>query len=57
MLLEQVAGVGLVAGEVQEKGIKRLGVLVVEPFDFGLAPHVALMTRLPGNLSSEIKAG
>jgi hypothetical protein len=40
-VLEQVARVGLVAGQVQEKGIKRLGVLVVEPFDFqsaGISP-------------------
>ena len=33
-VLEQVARVGFVAGEIQEKGIKRLGVLVVEPFEF-----------------------
>ena len=38
--LEQVARVGLVAGQIQEKGKKRLGVLVVEPFEFRSAPHV-----------------
>ena len=32
-VLEQVAGVGFVAGQVQEKSVKRLGVLVVEPFE------------------------
>jgi hypothetical protein len=30
-VLEQVARVGLVAGQIQEKDIKRLGVPVVEP--------------------------
>jgi hypothetical protein len=38
-LLEQVAGVGFMAGQIQEKGIKRLGVPVVEPFEFGPAPN------------------
>ena len=33
--LEQIARVGLVAREIQQKGKKRLGVLVVKPFDVG----------------------
>ncbi len=37
--LKQVARVSVIAREVQEKGIKRLRVPVVEPFDFGSAPH------------------
>ena len=31
--LEQIARVGLVAREIEQKGVKRLRVFVVEPFD------------------------
>ncbi len=49
--LKQIARVGLVAGEVQEKGIKRLRVLVVEPFDVQAGGHVHNDAPARGNLS------
>ena len=36
-VLKQVARVGLVTDEIQEKSVKRLGVLVVEPAEVGAA--------------------
>src|SRR5262249_44913325 len=34
-LLEEVAGIVFVAGEIEQEGKQRLGVLVVQPFDVG----------------------
>jgi hypothetical protein len=37
--LEQIARIRLVAGEIQEKGMERLCVFVVEPFDVQSGGH------------------
>ena len=45
--LQHIAGIRLIAREVQEKGKKGLRVLVVEPFDIRAAGHVTGMTHPP----------
>jgi hypothetical protein len=46
--LQHVTRIAFIAREIQKKGKKRLGVLVVKPLDFRCAGHLALMTRAKG---------
>ena len=47
-VLEQIAGVALITGEVQQKSEQRLGVVIVQPFKLEVSRHRSITNDASG---------